>query len=159
MPRPRWTASIALLALCGAVLSACGGGGGSEQVTAAELVQRADRICREEQSAFTRVQAHAPPNASVAADQTEELLKATEGASSQLRDLKPPDGLQPGYDRYLEARDRAVDQLQRGKDAADDQDSAAYGAAQAALARDAPQRRKLAGALGLKVCSSGRGSA
>ena len=159
MPRPRWTASIALLALCGAALSACGGGGDTEQVTAAELVQKADRICAAERDTFARVQAHAPPNASVAADQTDELLKATESASSRLRELKPPESLQPAYDRYLEARDRAVDQLKRGKDAADDQDSAAYGAAQAALARDAPQRRRLAGALGLNVCSSGRAAA
>src|SRR4051812_15637179 len=50
------------------------GGGGSERVSAAELVQRADAICAKERSSFARVQAHPPPNASVAADQTRELI-------------------------------------------------------------------------------------
>ena len=44
--------------------------------------------------------------------------------------------------------------MKRGEQAADDQDSAAYGAAQAAVAREASRRAKLARALGLKVCSS-----
>jgi ElaB/YqjD/DUF883 family membrane-anchored ribosome-binding protein len=142
--------AVALLALDG---SGCGGGG-NDQVTAAELIQKADAICGKERSSFDRIQAHPPPNASVAADQTDELVRATEDANSQLRDLKPPDQLQSSYDRYLEARDRAVDQMKRGKDAAEDQNSSAYGAAQAAVARDAPQRHKLARALGFKVCSS-----
>jgi hypothetical protein len=137
----------------------CGGGGGSEPVTAAELVQRADAICTKERSGFARIQAHPPPNAAVAANQTDELIKVTKDANGQLRDLKPPEELQSSYDTYLEARDRVIEQMNRGKDAAQDQDSAAYGAAQAAVARDAPQRRKLARSLGLRVCSSSPASA
>ena len=142
--------AIVILAVDG---TGCGGGG-SERVTAPELVQRADAICAKERGSFARIQAHPPPNASVAADQTDELIQVTEDANAQLRDLKPPEQLQSSYDRYLEARDRAVDQMNRGKDAAQDQDSAAYGAAQAAIARDATQRRRLARALGLRVCST-----
>ena len=79
------------------------GGGGSKQVSAAELVQKADEICREERSSFDRIQAHPPPNASVAAaDQTDELITVTENANSQLRDLKPPEQLRSAYDRYLD---------------------------------------------------------
>jgi hypothetical protein len=44
--------------------------------------------------------------------------------------------------------------MRRGKDAADNQAPKAYGSAQAAVAREAPQRRKLAKSLGLRVCSS-----
>jgi hypothetical protein len=150
---PRWILPMALLAFSGTALAACGGGG-SERVSAAELVQKADAICTKERSSFVRVQSHPPPNASVAADQTDELIKATEDANTQLRDLKPPEGLQSSYDSYLEARDRVIDEMNRGKDAAEDRDSTAYGAAQAAVARGASQRRKLARALGFKVCSS-----
>jgi hypothetical protein len=150
---PRWILSMALLVFSGTALTACGGGG-SERVTAAELVQRADAICSKERSSFARIQSHPPPNASVAAAQTDELIRATKDANTQLRDLKPPEGLQASYDRYLEARDRVIDQMNRGKDAAQDQDATTYGAAQAAVARDAPQRRKLARSLGLRVCSS-----
>jgi hypothetical protein len=158
MSWPRWIAPVLLSIASAAVGTGCGGGG-SEQVSAAELVQKADAICAKERSSFDRIQAHPPPNASIAADQTGELIQATEDANSQLSDLKPPDDLQSAYERYLEARERAVDQMKRGKDAADDQDSADYGAAQAAVARDATQRRKLAQALGFKVCSSSRATA
>jgi hypothetical protein len=152
MPRPRWSALV-LISVATVAVGGCGGGG-KEQVSAAELVQKADAICTQERSGFRRIQAHPPPNAAVAADQTGELIQITENANSDLRDLESPDALRAGYDRYLEARDRVVDQMKRGQDAADNQNSGAYGAAQAAVARDAPQRRKLAQALGLKVCSS-----
>jgi hypothetical protein len=134
--------------------SGCGGGGGEDQVSAAELIQRADAICGKERKSFARIQAHPPPNASIAADQTDELIKATEEANSRLRELQPPDELRSPYDRYLGARDRVLDQMRRGEDAAQDRNSAAYGAAQAAVAREASQRQKLARALGFKVCSS-----
>jgi hypothetical protein len=49
--------------------------------------------------------------------------------------------------------------MKRGEDAADNQDSRAYGAAQAAVVHTAPQRRKLAGSLGFKVCSANPGTA
>ena len=128
-------------------------------MTAAELVRKADEICSRERSSFARLQAHPPPNASVAADQTNGLIRVTQEANSRLRELEPPEELQSAYDRYLEARDRVIDQMNRGEDAARNQDSVAYGAAQAAVARDAPERRKLAQSLGLKVCSSSRASA
>jgi hypothetical protein len=158
MSRPLWIAPTLLLAFCAMTIAACGGGG-SQRVTAAELVQRADAICAKERSSFARIQAHAPPNASVAADQTDELINVTADANSQLRDLEPPEERQSSYDRYLKARQRVIDQMTRGRDAAQDQDSAAYGAAQAAVARDAPQRRKLARALGFKVCSASSATA
>ena len=157
MSEPRWIA-FALVLVAGGLVAGCGGGG-SEPVSAAELVQKADAICATENASFDRIQAHPPPNASVAADQTAELIKVTQDANSHLRELKPPEGLQSAYARYLEARDRVIEHMNRGRDAAQNQDSAAYGAAQAAVAREAPQRKKLARALELKVCSSSRASA
>ena len=44
--------------------------------------------------------------------------------------------------------------MKKGQDAADNQDSHAYGAAQAAVSRSASERSKLAKSLGLKVCGS-----
>jgi hypothetical protein len=153
MFRARWILpvipTLAILSLGGGC-----GGGGKEQVTAAQLVQKGDQICREERSSFGRIQAQPPPNASIAADQTNELIQTTEDANSKLGDLEPPEQLRAAYDQYLEARDRVIDEMQRGKDAAENQDSGAYGAAQAAVAQNAPQRRKLARSLGFKVCSS-----
>jgi hypothetical protein len=133
--------------------SGCGGGG-KEQVTAAELVQKADGICRTEQIKFDQIQAHPPANASIAADQTKELIDVSRAATSDLRDLEPPDSLTTPYDRYLESRDSAVDEMGRGQDAADDQNSAGYAAAQTAVAKNASRRSQLARAVGLKVCGS-----
>jgi hypothetical protein len=153
MHRSRRLAAPLASSLIVVAVAGCGGGGAT-QVSAPELVQKADAICAQELRSFDRIQAHPPPNASVAADQTDELIDVTQTANSQLHDLEPPERLRTAYDRYLAARDRAVAQMKRGKDAADDQDSGAYGAAQAAVARDASQRRKLARALGLKSCST-----
>jgi hypothetical protein len=156
MPLPQRIAG----ALCALVaIAAAAGCGGKQQVSAAELVQRGDAICRDEQSTFDEVQAQAPANASDAADQTDELVSAAEDANDKLRDLEPPEGLRTPYDAYLDARDRATDQIKKGQDAAKNQDSTAYGVAQSAVAQTAPQRRKLAGALGFKVCSSDAGAA
>jgi len=159
MLRSQLISPIAICIAAGMLLAGCGGGGGSEQVSTAELVQRADAICAKERSSFARIQSQAPPNASVAADQTDELIDVTQDANSQLRALKPPQQLASAYQRYLLARDRVIDEMNRGEEAAQDQDSAVYGASQAAVARGAPERRKLARALGLKVCSAGRGAA
>jgi hypothetical protein len=133
-------------------VTAAGCGGGKQQVTAAELVQKADQACQEEQSRFREIQATPPANASEASDQTKALVDAAENASSAISDLEPPDALRAKLDAYLSARDTAVDQLKKGQDAAQNQDSTAYGGAQAALTKTAPTRAKLAAALGLKVC-------
>jgi len=135
-------------------LAASGCGGGKEEVTAAELVQKADAICRTEQAKFNQIQAHPPANASIAADQTKELVGVTDAATSDLRELEPPDELRAPFDAYLESRDDAVDQMKRGQDAADDQDPSGYAAAQTAVAKNGPQRQKLAQAVGLKVCGA-----
>jgi len=154
-------ASRSLLVLPAVVILAIDGAGcgsSKEQISAAELVQKADAICRTEQTKFDQIQAHPPANASIAADQTKELVGVTDTATSDLRDLEPPDELRSPYDAYLESRDDAADQMKRGQDAADDQDPSGYAAAQSAVAKSAPQRRKLAQAVGLKVCGANPGA-
>ena len=142
-----------------AILSLGGGcGGGKEKVSAAELVQKGDEICREEQRRFAQIQAHPPPSASVAADQTNELIDVADAANSDLGDLEPPDSMQGRYDDYLDARDQVVEEMKRGADAADSQNSTAYAAAQEAVAKTNPRRRHLADSLGFHVCSTNPGS-
>jgi hypothetical protein len=141
-----------------AALGAGCGGGGKQQVSAAELTQKADQACRTEQTSFNRIQVQAPANATEASDQTKELIQAAESASFAIADLEPPEALRAKLGAYLSARDRAVDQMKKGQDAADNQDSGAYGAAQAAVVKTAPQRKKLADSLGFKSCSSNKGA-
>ena len=135
-----------------------GCGGGKEQVTAAELDQKVDQICREEQTKFKQIQVTPPANAPEAAEQTKQLIQAAESASSAIDDLAPPDALAEALDAYLDARNRAIDEMKKGQDAAENQDSHTYGTAQAAVAKTAAQRKKLADSLGFKVCSSNTGA-
>jgi hypothetical protein len=138
-----------------AILSlAAGCGGGKQQVSAAELDQKADQICATEQTKFKEIQATPPANASEAVDQTKALIQAAEDASSSIDDLEPPDALREALDVYLGAREDAIDQMKKGQDAAENQDSRGYGAAQAAVVKSAPERKRLADSLGFKVCSA-----
>jgi hypothetical protein len=138
--------------------TAAAGCGGPQKVTAAELDQKGDAICRELQDKFNQIQAQPPANAAGAVDQTKDLVGAAEDADSSLHDMEPPAALQTPYKIYLDARDQAVDQLKRGQDAAENQDSAAYGAAQQAVVQSAPRRKQLAQSLGFRVCSSNPGA-
>ena len=150
-PIPVLAAALILIAAVGVA----GCGGGKEQVTAAELVQKGDSICTEEADRFDQVQSAPPASARAAKDQTGELIDAAESAHSDLAILDPPDAQQPAYDSYLDAHRAAIDEMRKGEDAADDEDSAAYGTAQEAVAKSATQRQRLASQLGFKVCSQG----
>jgi hypothetical protein len=144
---------IAIASAALVTVAAAGCGGGKQQVSAAELVQKGDAICRDEQGEFKRIQAAPLRNASDGADQAEALLGAARDAIDSLQDLEPPEPQQSAYDRYLDAKEHALQFFQQGKDAADDQNGRAYSAAQAAVARGAHERAKLAKAVGFKSCS------
>jgi hypothetical protein len=144
----------AMAAAALAVGSGCGGD--DEQLDAAELVSRGDEICREGQQSFAEIQEGELANARDAVGQTDELLGVARDELDELRDLNPPEELQQPYDLYLEARERAVDLLQQGRDAAADRDAAGYSKAQQGLADGARERRRLARAVGFQVCSQPR---
>lgn len=122
-------------------------------MSSAELVQKGDEICNQGRERFGQVQAEPPANASEAADQTQQLIEVANSELADLRDLEPPDEQRAAYNRYLEARQRALDLFKQGKDAADNQNGDAYATAQAAVAAGAAKRQQLAQALGFKVCS------
>src|SRR4051794_29213272 len=157
MIRRRWIPMVLAITVIGAFAAGCGGG--KDQVSAAELAQKADQACQEEQDRFREIQATPPASASEAADQTKALVQAAENASSAISGLEPPDELRTQFDTYLSARDQAIEDLKKGQDAAENQDSKTYGAAQSALTKGAPHRKKLAGSLGFKVCSRNAGAA
>jgi pyruvate/2-oxoglutarate dehydrogenase complex dihydrolipoamide acyltransferase (E2) component len=141
-----------------AVAAAIGCGGGSDEVSAEELVQQGDEICREVADGFAEIQAQPPANAREGAEQADGLLGVAEDGQERLREMDPPEELSDPYDRYLEARDEVSDLLEQGKQAAEDQDGAAYGEAQEKAVSAAPERRRLARELGFQVCSQ-RGAA
>lgn len=144
--------AVAVAALAATVMLA-GCGEDAEPVTAAELVSRGDAICSEGRQRFAEVQSEAPPNATAAAAQTAELVRIATDELNELREIRPPDELREPYDRYLEARGRALELLEEGQEAAEDQNAKAYGRAQAEAAAAQAERLKLARAVGFKQCS------
>jgi hypothetical protein len=150
-------AVIACLALAAAVtVTECGGG--SEEVSAEELVQKGDDVCGNVQERFAEIQAAPPASATEGAEQAGKLLGVADDAQGELRDLEPPEELRDRYDAYLDARESVSDELERGKQAAEDQDGEAYGKAQEEAVGGAPERRKLARKLGFRVCSQSAGA-
>jgi hypothetical protein len=137
----------------GGVAAKGGCGDGSEEVSAEELVQQGDEICREVQERFSAIQAEPPANAAEGGQQAGELLGAADDAQAELGEIEPPDELRDRYDAYLDAREGVSDALERGEQAAEDQDGEAYGQAQEEAAGGAPERQRLALELGFSVCS------
>ncbi len=140
-------------ALSAAALAGCGGG--PDELSAEEVVERGDEICTEERARFAEIQSVPLTSASVGAKQADELLGAAERAQDELRDLEPPEELRDTYDRYLEARDEVGELLERGREAAEAKDGDGYGRAQEEAAAGAGEREALARELGFKVCSQG----
>ena len=77
-------------------------------------------------------------------DQTDELVEVATDELNELRRIRPPDELQPRYDRYLEARGRALELLLSGKTFSG-KEAAEWGIA----ARSFPKDEVLAAALEL----------
>jgi ElaB/YqjD/DUF883 family membrane-anchored ribosome-binding protein len=157
LPHPQMARRLptALLLASALLATAAAGCGGSDtgQVSAEELVSRADQICSEGRERFEEVQAESPSSASAAAEQTGELAQIAGDELDELREIRPPDELSEPYDDYLEARERALELLEQGRDAAEDKDADAYEAAQAKAAAEQDERLKLARAVGFEQCS------
>lgn len=145
---------VPLLAAAAALAVAAGCGEDTEDVSASELVERGDELCREGQERFDEIQEETPANADQAREQTEELVEAASEEVDELRRLRPPEEVRPRYDRYLEAREDALELLERGRDAAADGDARAYAEAQTELSNGGGRRMKLAGAVGFRDCSA-----
>jgi hypothetical protein len=151
--RPPIVAATASALALAAVVAAAGCGGGSDEVSAEELVQQGDEVCEKVRERFAEIQSEPPPSATAGAAQAGELLGVADDAQDELREIEPPEELRDRYDAYLDARDSVSDALERGEQAAEDQDGEAYGAAQEEAVGGAPERRRLARGLGFKICS------
>src|SRR5215204_3888630 len=111
-------AVLAVAALGAVVIGGCDGSG--DQLSAEELVQRGDEVCRGVADDFSAIQAKPPANASEGADQAGELLQVADEAQGELRELEPPEEIGDAYDRYLDTRQEVSESLKRGRDAAED---------------------------------------
>jgi hypothetical protein len=124
-----------------------------EELGEADFLARGDEICREAHKEFEDLQRRAPTTASEAAELTDSLVEISEGELEQIRDLNAPASLERSLQRYLDAREEAIEQLHKGSEAAEDRDAGAYADAQAKVASEQVHRQKLAKRVGFDQCS------
>jgi hypothetical protein len=128
-------------------------GPGEEGLTRHELLVRGDRICRQAHRQFAHLQRQRPTTAVDAEQLTSTLIGIAENERDELSSLDGPDQLDAKVDRYLRARERGIELLHQGLEAAQQRDGAAYLDAQAKLARDQLERERIARRIGFTQCS------
>jgi hypothetical protein len=149
--RRRWrTLSWTAFPLLAAFAIGCGG---DSELSRADFIEEADRVCERSSGEFARIQRTGPSTAQQAEEQTQELIDVSEQALDELREIEPPSDLSGGYERYLAARERAIGYLEQGRDAAADADQRAYAAAKRRAARGAAERYQRARDVGLIACA------
>jgi hypothetical protein len=123
------------------------------EVMRAELIARGDETCRKAHEAFVELQDQPPQTPRQASELTGQLIDIAEDESDQLESLNAPAELRPDLARYLAARERGIEALRRGREAADARDTDAYREAQAELADSQHERARIARGIGFGECS------
>jgi hypothetical protein len=144
---------VAVVAVVVAVASLLDLGPFADELSREELIAEGNEICAEAQAAFADLQADPPTTAREAADLTEQLIGISEDELEEIGDLDAPAELDDELDRYLDARERGIELLRDGLEAARDEDATAYAEAQASVAEDQVERLKLAREVGFTECS------
>ena len=141
----------AVVAVCAALLlGACGGGG---DASPDEFRSQANKVCRDIEQQVDKIQQTLPVTAEQAEKQADAIVDVSDQALSNLRKIDAPEELQAAYDRYLEKREKAIEHVEKAREAAADKDSGAYARAKRQLAAGQPTRRQAALRLGLGSCS------
>jgi hypothetical protein len=147
-------AAVALVALIAiVVLAAIFVFGDDEELSAAEFLKRGDEICQKAHDEFEKLQGDRPQTASEAAALTAELIDVSQGELEEISDLNGPSELDEPLDAYLSSREKGIDQLEKGFEAAEDKDAFAYATAQGKVAAEQLDRLDLARTVGFEVCS------
>ena len=152
--RPRIAiATLPILAIAG-----IGGCGDSDHAPAAvRPYADANRICAEVAKRFADLQVDSPRSF----EQGEELLTAlaqTAGDGARaLREIDPPPLQALAFDRYLDSRGRVEDLIDRGVQAAKEEEGEAYDRLRVAANAGADRRGELAAQAGLEGCAKAEG--
>lgn len=146
-----------LLALAALALVAAGCGSKAKRLTRAEFAKRANAICAKyEQRVQKRMAGIAAGDEKQLASSIEKVLPVIREGNDELRSLKPPEGLQGGFNRWMGIADAEVTAAQSLHDALRTSDRKAIQAAFAELqTKDVAQDRLARQELGLNGCASG----
>jgi hypothetical protein len=145
---------LAALATAAAIvaLASCGGGGDGS-ISAKQFQTEANQVCKDVEQQLNRIQSTVPRTADQAEKQAAAVVDVSQQALGNLRQIDPPENLKDTYDKYLQARERAIGFVENSRDAAASNNANAYARAKTRLAEGQPSRRELALQLGLRRCS------
>jgi hypothetical protein len=142
--------------LVAAALAGCGpfgDGGGGDATSEVDFFAQSDEICRAAQDQVAEVQRDPPTSRGESVRFTESLIAIFEDEVAELAALEPPGDRQDAFDRYLDAREEAIDLLADGQRAAEEDDAERYADAQGDVAAGQVRRAELAQQVGFSVCS------
>lgn len=141
---------IAVTLSAAVTLASCGGG---DSATPEQFRADANKVCRDLERNLDRIQRRLPQTADQAEEQASAIVDVSQQALDNLRKVDAPEELSEAYDRYLNARERAIGFAEDSRDAAADNDADAYARGKRRLAAGQPERRREALQLGLDACS------
>lgn len=148
----RLLAAVAAVAVV--IVIGCGEKEEAAPASADAATAAGDEICAAATREISALRADAAPRTPKdAAELTGRVLAAHEQEIAGLRELAVPDELRPDLDRYLAARERGLEPLREGLDAARAGNPTAYARAQAEAAAGQVRRTELARAVGFSECS------
>ena len=146
-----------LLVMAVVALVAGGCGSKSGRLSKSEFVKQANAICAKyEQQVQKRMAGIPAGNEAQLASSIEKVLPVIREGNDELRSLKPPDGLQGHYDRWMKIADAEVAAASKLQNALHKGDRQAIQSAFAELqTKDVDQDRLARQELGLNGCASG----
>jgi hypothetical protein len=123
-------------------------------LTAAEFAEQGDELCAQAHDEFLDIQSSTPRTPAEAEAQVEALIEVATQERESLADLEAPASVKGDLDAYLEDREKGIELLRDGLEAARADNPAAYEAAQARLASQQMGRQAAAQRLGFSECSA-----
>jgi hypothetical protein len=146
-----------LLAVAAVSLVAGGCGSKDNRLSKSEFVEQANAICAKYEQRVQKRMAGIPAgDETQLASSIEKVLPVIREGNDELRSLKPPDGLQGHYDRWMKIADAEVAAASKLQNALRKGDRQAIQSAFAELqTKDVDQDRLARQELGLNGCASG----
>jgi hypothetical protein len=142
---------VSTLVLAIVLAAGCGGGSNGQRLTREQYAAKADAICRkykEKTDALAR-----PATLSDLAHVSDQVLPLLHHARGELRSLQPPQKEKANANAWIDQFDVIIDDVQKIRDAAKKNDSAAVQAAAGPALKHDQHANELATQLGMTVCN------
>jgi hypothetical protein len=142
---------IAAIGAVAVFIAACGGGGGSQALSAEEFRQQADAICKDYEGQIKDL--GSPSSLDELPAFVDKVIPIIEEGNAKLADLEPPDELAEDWGRAMELQNENLDVAHDLQDAIHDQDTARVQQDLTKLNATDQQSNEIARKIGLEDCA------